>query len=632
MSEALTTGNTSLPKITPDSASSFLQAITGKLQEMESRLHNILAEKEDDFLQLGSNLMGFSTRSGEMSSEVSQLARITSGEEITGSLHDLQNFLGIISSHCRQITDEATLKDLSEIITNMQRLKELFQDFARVIKALRMLGISTRIESARLGEQGKAFTSLADDVDKLVARIEESSTEISKRSNQIIATTLTVQDGTQELFTSQHCLLDTVTSTLSDNIDDLAAILEHSDQISDELVSHSKNVGDSISTAVTSLQFHDIVRQQIEHVEECTRDSVDLLHDYQNRDVSEHSLDQILTFILQVAQVQISQLDNGRERFNKAVQEFKTRLEEIADIVDLFMNIVQRFNEAGHHEQGSVLDAIKASMGQVTQNVYHFLNGLQEQQKLIAPVAETVENMDVSARQVQDLGDEIELISLNASIKSACVGDQGRAMGVLAHEIQRLSMQTKEHTSQVLDVLASLAQTSNKLQTRSGQADKLQDLETTLNDQQSSLGRLVTIQSTMDRLFDAVSSQGESLREDIRDVARGIEFHETICANLREARHEFMRILDAVEHELVNPAKQLPPKFNALLQRYTMESERIIHQMALSKSRRRKALPETTEDDQAVMLFDDSDDSVELFDNADDGVELFGDDDNIELF
>jgi methyl-accepting chemotaxis protein len=610
-----------------------LEDVSAQLQEMERRLHNILADKEEDFLQLGSNLMDFSSRSREITSEVSSLAELASGEEITGRINDLQAFMGTVSSLCQTMTDGATLEDLSRIIASLNKLKELFQEFARVIKALRMLGISTRIESARLGEYGRGFTSLADDVDKLVARIEQSSTEISNRSNEIIATTLKVQSGTKKLFTSQHCLLDQVVSSLAGNIDDLASIVEQANRVSDELIVHSEQIASSTSTAVTSLQFHDIVRQQIEHVEECARDAVELIHQYMAAEHSEYSLQQVLTFVLQIAKIQAHQLESGSEQFEKAVLDFKSQVEHIAAIVDLFMQAIHGFNAKGQKDQGSVLDVIRSSMDQVIDNVHHFVTGMQEQQRLIIPVADTVKDMDSAAREVQDLGDEIELISLNASIKSAGVGNKGLAMGVLAHEIQRLSMRTKEHTLHVLEVLSGLADTSNELQKRTGQEKELKNLETTIKDQEASLGRLVDLKTQMDHFFGAVSSMGHSLGQDIRSFAKGVVLHEAICSHLRAVRDDFAGLISQLEQAHVDPATELPAKFDELLHRYTMESERIIHQMALGLGDAEHAdSKEIPEDSQDIELFDDQEEGVELFGDDDDGVELFGDDDNVELF
>jgi methyl-accepting chemotaxis protein len=619
---------TSPAAISPD-----LEDIASQLQGMERRLHNILADKEEDFLQLGSNLMDFSSRSRKITEEVSSLAGLASGEEITGGINELQAFMGTVSSLCQTMTGGGTLEDLSQIIASLHNLKELFQEFARVIKALRMLGISTRIESARLGEYGRGFTSLADDVDKLVARIEESSTEISNRSNEIITTTLKVQGGTKKLLSSQHCLLDQVVSSLAGNIDDLARIVEQSNRISDELIVHSGQISASTSTAVTSLQFHDIVRQQIEHVEECARDAVDLIREYMNAKNPDYSLQQVLTFVLQIAKIQAHQLESGSEQFEKAVLDFKAQVEHIASIVDLFMQAAQGFDARDKGDHGSVLDVIRSSMDQVIANIRHFVSGMQEQQQLIIPVADTVKDMDSAAREVQDLGDEIELISLNASIKSAGVGDKGLAMGVLAHEIQRLSMRTKEHTLQVLKVLAGLAELSKHLQNRSSQEEELNDLESTIKEQEASLGRLVDLKTQMDQFFVSVSSLGHSLGQDIRFFAKGIVLHETICSHLETVREDFIRLISHLEEAHVDPATHLPPKFDELLHRYTMESERIIHQMALglgeAKDARKKAIPEDTQD---IELFDDQEDGVELFGSDEDGVELFGDDDNVELF
>lgn len=622
MAESFSEDTSPMDIETPRDVSQTLQSISSQLEDLENTLHNILSDREDDFLQLGANLMDFSNRSTGLSQGVSALALLASGDEIKTRVDDLHAFLDIINTHCQDINNTTTIKGLADVAQNISTLKKNFQDFTRVIKSLRMLGISTRIESARLGDHGKAFTSLADDVDKLVARIEESSIEIVNKSEQVIATTLTVQNSTRNLLGCQNKRLNTVTNSLSKNITNLAEIIEKADLVSQNLITHSAEISANTSQAVTNLQCHDMVRQQVEHVEESIHDALVFIRSDTDDINSHYSEQEILTFISSIANLQASQLENASTQFNQAVTGFQTQLQNIADIIDGFRQEIMTFRTTDQDDQESVLQAIKTSMSQVLENVNAFVTGIHEQQTMIAPVASTVADMDSSARQVQDLGDEIELISLNASIKSACVGDQGRAMGVLAHEIQRLSMQTKEHTIKVLDRLADLARISDTLNTSSAQQEQFHDLQTSSSQQEASLSQLVGLNNQISQQFDIVFSQALEIREDILNLAQGLNLNEIICSRLSATREKLLQLAKQSIGELTGPPAPLPREFDELLHRYTMESERLVHQATFQ----RKGVP-----DDAPADFSESDGGVNLF-GDDDGIDLFDDDDGIELF
>ena len=59
------------------------------------------------------------------------------------------------------------------------------------------------------------------------------------------------------------------------------------------------------------------------------------------------------------------------------------------------------------------------------------------------------DTLTVSADSVQDINFEIHLLSLNAAIKSAHIGSEGRALEVLAHAVKGLSDQSNGFVARI---------------------------------------------------------------------------------------------------------------------------------------------------------------------------------------
>ena len=79
-----------------------------------------------------------------------------------------------LSGQLRVLTDRDArdaggqgLDDIDGVSRIVGELSGIVAAFAKIVKYLSMLGISTRIESARLGGDGRGFSTLADDVEKL---------------------------------------------------------------------------------------------------------------------------------------------------------------------------------------------------------------------------------------------------------------------------------------------------------------------------------------------------------------------------------------------------------------------------------------------------------------------------------
>ncbi len=110
---------------------------------------------------------------------------------------------------------------------------------------------------------------------------------------------------------------------------------------------------------------------------------------------------------------------------------------------------------SGSSDQQGIADLI-ASQNQVLEN---FMREIRAQVKRQAEVAQAAM---LSSSQIQNLGNEIgsvafqsRLLSLNASIEAGRMGAQGRAFGVIAAEMTKLSQQV-ESTSKAVSELVSV--------------------------------------------------------------------------------------------------------------------------------------------------------------------------------
>ncbi len=65
----------------------------------------------------------------------------------------------------------------------------------------------------------------------------------------------------------------------------------------------------------------------------------------------------------------------------------------------------------------------------------------------------TVSEMSGFTRAIEYIGDEVELIALNAAVKADQIGEEGRAIGIVADEIQRISAKAQMHTSSIAAIL-----------------------------------------------------------------------------------------------------------------------------------------------------------------------------------
>ncbi|MGD0229254.1 MAG: hypothetical protein ABSC19_02700 [Syntrophorhabdales bacterium] len=135
---------------------------------------------EKDFLALGSSLYGISSRAEAVSRSTAAIVELVASDEIARDMEGVRELFD--SMEGRFVRSRL---DLDRRFTPLKRMSDMVKKaygplsvFHVVVKRLRMLGVSTRIESARLGRGDTGFEALAANVEQLSAMIASRSENV----------------------------------------------------------------------------------------------------------------------------------------------------------------------------------------------------------------------------------------------------------------------------------------------------------------------------------------------------------------------------------------------------------------------------------------------------------------------
>lgn len=580
-------------------------------------LGKVIKDREEEFLQLGATVFTINSKAGTFSGTASAMAKAAGEGALRAAIAELGAQADEAKAVFASISTGQQLQGMTEVLGLIEKLEQAMREFSTMVRTLKVLEITTRIESARLGSLGAGFTTLADDVKSLAAKIVQNTDKIREQTRTLGQQVETARDQGQKQLRQQEEQLRGMFAELFAGIADLEEMRAHSATLVQELATGSRQVTESMGQVIASVQFHDITRQQIEHVEEILDQAMTQTAATPDADPAG-----MAAWVRDVLRLQAPQVGQAREMFCRAVDELITSLEAIADNVENLQRKITAVAYADHGRGASVLDAIRSHIGSVVRATQATSDQVAETSQAMSRMAETIATVSAFVDDIEDIGTEIELIALNASVKAAHTGEQGRALGVLAVEIQHLSMTARDHTGRVSDTLNRISHVAEDmaLLARSGSV-----AETAYRIQagfEAVLTRLADLDQNLRTNTAQLSDLGAALVNQIRTTSSSIDFHHQVAGELQELE-TMIRALES-RFEPFGPeldqARQ-PEKLRDQLARYTMDSERLVHLAVLGHA----AHPEHAPANDEVDLFDD----VELF--SDDQVELFGDD-NVELF
>lgn len=591
-----------------------LSAWRGVITPSLSTLRQMAGTTEDEFLQIGSRMQSFYQRSVDISRMAGQLMEVVSGDRLQMLIARLQQIMTAMETYLAD--SRLRSSESSSILVRVQELLEEvtqpLEGFQKMNKTLRMLSISTKIESSRLGEMGSAFVNLAMDVEKLSHQVNDKSAAILNQ-RQILASTITSNlaavRASEKLQDKE--LRISVAST-ADNLQELIAVNDRCTRFGSMVAAVSSDVIADIGEVVASQQTHDITRQQVEHVVEALERLINNLDATDTESPGEDQLRKLVIECGDVCELQEAQLRFASTELYAAVCAIVDNLRDIARKQNAIAQ--ETLTVAGVADAGgsSFVDALRQGVTSVTTVLTKCARTDHDMAVTMQDVAGTIQQITSFVGDIEFIGTEIDLIALNSQIKAAHTGHEGAALGVLAEAIKRLSDEAGRQTDLVSSTLNNIHTATGHLaaENSTDESGSASDISAIEHELAEILPTLAAMNNDLFSLLAALSENVQSLTLDIEQATAEIDVHE-------RTREMAKGVLEGLEL-IVTQARRIEPassefKQNLLHmeQRYTMESERHIHEAIARKRGGQVAAAEQ------VDLGNPSDSDSEFGDNVD---------------
>lgn len=548
-------------------------------------LNRFAGQTEDQFLQLGERLQDFAIRSGNVSSAASDLVELVSGDESRHLTEQLQHLFSDMQSYLEKvrIQGDSSSHILQQVLAQLDTVVQPLEGFQKMDKSLRMLSISTKIESARIGELGSGFTTLALDVEKLSHAVNEKSAGIMAQRQSL---EILIRENLEMVRTAgagQHADATRILADISDGINTVLSLNETCSQAGSRAQQTAAEVSAEIASVVSSMQFHDITRQQIEHVVEALEKLRQ--HTCVNPDeVKSETCPALISETGDVCELQAAQTHHAADQLAKATLAILESLQSIGQQQNqVSLELQSALTGDNGSSDASLLSAMQRNMHEVITILNRCAAADQKLSSAMSEVATTTAQISGFVSDIEAVGSEINLIALNAQIKAAHTGPQGAALGVLAEAIKRLSIDAVLQTEEVSGTLKAINAITVDIQHESEEDKRsLQQVTDMEKEAEQIISRLGRITATLHERLAALTSTATALSEEISNVTATVHVHE----EAKHLAHQAETVLEEIYREarkLVPASQEFSNNLRHMEQRYTMESERLIHEMMAAR-------------------------------------------------
>lgn len=556
---------------------------TQTLTSLDGELDMVISSSGDRFLTLVEKLQEYYKRAQDMCSRSREMVELMTGEGLRKTTEGLSTILDELRTHLEnpEQSTARTTTVFQEHLGAIRRLTSHLDEFNMLVMNLSMLGFLTQVENAYLSSTTTGFASLTDDVRKLAQTIKVKAGLIRVKSDSVESC---LRDALAKISDFEKTQSDQARALLGRAYENQRSLERKHSTASlsaKHIESGTRTIASSIGDIVMSLQFHDITRQQIEHVKEVLDTVMSKIRE------DGHPMSQKALFAREVCSLQVAQLIQSRDELTDAVLKIIRNLHDISRSVNDILKETRDSAVASETSGATFMEEIDQGISTVIQSIRA---ASHEQEKLSGTVqsaSDMASEMAVFVRDIESLGLNLQLIALNARIKAAHLGHEGAALDTISGSIYDLSKSARDETIKLSEMLENLVKISGAFHDefremqdhQAGVADllveKLHGLIVSLHEINASIMTMLT----------ELTDMGQSLMMDIEDAASHTAVHEELEVMLDGVVKTLSGIID--EARGLNPADHFDPSssfFSDIDKLYTMESEREIHQRHLAGS------------------------------------------------
>lgn len=357
-----------------------------------------------------------------------------------------------------------------------------------------------------------------------------------------------------------------------------------------ELSKKSENYFESVNNIITNLQYHDIIRQKMEHVQATHKEIINELSTIDSDD-KEHTLsDQAQQFlqIRDIAGLQIAQLINTNKEYQKAFSMITKKFWDISEDMAAIASLSSDFIGDSFDNSDSFYKEIEDKLKYIIQLLRRLINANHEFGNEIALINQTIQKKELLVNDVNCIYKKLEknLMKLSDKIKQEFKSDQ--AVIKIIEEIELLNQTLSNNVSdsvlfynQSLNISSKLLKI-NKDENDSGMNGDLISLSDDINELLSSIN---LHNEKIDKLLTANNKIGLQVSSDIKSSVEQVKYYDFFEKIILEIINELNGLYYRLDKDiLITLRNSKNENLKSIENRYTMETQRNIHKKVIDEN------------------------------------------------
>ncbi len=590
--------------------------------EIFSRIDQKIADlhkcSSDDFLALNAALKD-NHKKAKVITDITTDTFNKIGE--SGNINTLKLLKQDLSKLTKKINDldkkiDSSLDHLDNILAKLNMLPVPLNNFIQNLCVLKLLFSNIKLTNSFFDNPDKSFNK--NDNQKIESTIKTIKDNCQPLEEKNLSLQSTIKSLYEKLSLIKNDFLGNLTQNIEKAQNDIDIIEKHNKNAlknREQINTLTKQCSDNVESIITNLQYHDIIRQKMEHVQETHKLIIDELYTLDNTDEKDKDNKKVLSYVIQVPQIseiQTAQLLHTNKEFQNAIDQISGKMNEIGQNMSQAARIYDSLAIFKHQGEEINIDKIDTVFYNITEKCKESHEKIKELNEETTVVNNAIIQMKDEFLNTDYLDNSIEQMAVGKISVGNYLSSSSEETASQAQQILKIYSDNRFEKNKIKEIfnetIRQIEEVNNNNSDISNQKQGIHFLQNIVNDANEKVLSLKEFFNYLNENKNLVEQNSQEINEQNKNAIKEARYYDYFEESIEEIIEKFNKISNIVKSGKLADLKTDGDEKNLkqLEDYYTMKSERIIHNKTLSDLLKKQTQSNENE-------AQDRDDEIEFF-------------------
>ncbi len=381
-----------------------IEEISELFTEIDKKIVSLHQVSSEDFLRLNRDFKKFHKQANQISENASYLFDYITGHENNELIADIDKFYRRLKSQSDLFNSHVDL--VSDLINRLlSRLRQSFfpiKNFKQNLTSLKFLESNLEL-NVSLSEE-----SSSPSVQGICDELREEVTQIEKlfaRLKQLLKDKFLLS----EQFNAEKVDINKILDLLKEEIEVYSEHYHSAKEKLPEIKGKTDATSESISKIITNLQYQDIIKQKMEHIQHTHKELADELENFKSEEqISLNEKAKYFIRLRDIAGLQAAQLMHTNKEYQTAIEKISDKFLEIGENMTLVSKQCANYTSFDSANQKIFFNSLKNNLNQAEKQIQHFCRFNANFRKNVDDIVDLLDQILNRHSRIKPLMDDLE--------------------------------------------------------------------------------------------------------------------------------------------------------------------------------------------------------------------------------